>query len=153
VVTHQDTTLRNDGSKTFLTVVDCRMADGTSIFVGVLAGAALAVGGLWLYQKYGQQAALPDMPSMNPLPLLPGTSSTALARRRRDGHNQGRRVAYRAEIGLDPYYETIAIMGDGTAVLFRRRRPIARFQPTPYQLAKIRAGYGEVFVYRDQLTR
>jgi hypothetical protein len=129
------------------------MDQGTSIFVGVLAGAALAVGGLWLYQRYGEQLALPAGPSMNPLPQLPWTT-TPLARRSSSGgggHNENRRVAYRVQLGEDPYYETIAMMGDGTAVFFRRRRPMARFRPTAYQLAKIRAGEGEVFLYRDQL--
>ena len=64
--------------------------------------------------------------------------------------NKGRRVAYRAELG---HGDTVTMVENGTAVFWRRGQELGRFNPTYYQLSKIRSGHGELFIYLDQLKR
>lgn len=78
----------------------------------------------------------------------PHRPSTAIIPRKRS-----KQVAYRFELGGDPYEETVLMLGDGTAVAYRQTRPIARFTPTKYQLPKIISGHGTLNVYTHQLLR
>ena len=66
-------------------------------------------------------------------------------------HNKGRRVAYQVDLNGDPYIETIRVLPNGDALIYRHTRPIAKFAPSPYQLAKIRSGNGSLSIYVDQL--
>jgi len=113
------------------------MADQvTPVILGVLAGAAIGAAAAYLILRSGH----------------PDTISYPRPPRSRDPHNRGRRAAFRAQLGGDPFVEAVELLPDGTAVFWRRRRPVARFEPTPYQLAKIRSGRGEIVVYLDQIV-
>ena len=105
--------------------------------IGAVAVGLAAAAGLWFYgdRLIKNPLALPEHNA--PYALPPGPS----AQRQDSGrsHNKNRRVAYRADLDADPFHEAVAMLGDGDAVLYRRRRPVARFRPTPYQLAKIRS--------------
>lgn len=65
--------------------------------------------------------------------------------------SSSRRVAYRVDLSGDPYVEAVRMLPDGTAVLYRRRRPMARFRPAKYQFLKIRSSEGALLIYADQL--
>lgn len=98
-----------------------------------------------------------DFPPKRELPMLPsGPTSTAIVPYKAPftsivPRQARKRVAYRFELGGDPYMETVRMMSDGTAVAYRNTRPIARFIPTKYQYSKIRAGNGTLLVYMNQL--
>jgi len=104
-----------------------------STAIGVLFVAALAGAG-WMY--YHAEAK---------------SGSVSYQKKTFSGpNNKGRRVAYRAELG---YGDTVTMVDNGTAVFWRRGQELGRFNPTHYQLSKIRSGQGELFIYLDQLKR
>jgi hypothetical protein len=101
-----------------------------STAIGVLFVAAMASAG-WMYY-HNESVSYPKKKSFS------------------GSFNKGRRVAYRAELG---HGDTVTMVGNGTAVLWRRGQELGRFNPTHYQLSKIRSGQGELFIYLDQLKR
>jgi hypothetical protein len=103
-----------------------------STAIGVLFVAALAGAG-WMYFRSESS------PAIKPRPKSFSGS-----------FNKGRRVAYRAELG---HGDTVTMINNGTAIFWRRGQELGRFNPTHYQLSKIRSGYGELFIYLDQLKR
>jgi hypothetical protein len=108
--------------------------DGSvSTAIGVLFVAALAGAG-WMYYR----AESGSVAKYTPKKSFSGP------------YNKGRRVAYRAELG---HGDTVTMVSNGMAVLWRRGQELGRFAPTHYQLSKIRSGYGELFIYLDQLKR
>lgn len=64
---------------------------------------------------------------------------------------RGRSVAYRADLGNG--MDRIALTKTGSAVLYRREQPVAKFKASKYQKTKIRSGEGEVLIFTDQLER
>jgi len=135
------------------------LSTGATVAVAATAVPILAVAGLWIYSRVLDETmghAFDHVVSklkrighhrrsaheqLNPIDTYPHSYSTS----------RNRRVAFRTRLDIDPYYESVILHPDGTATFSRYRRPLVRFQPGQYQLAKIRSGHGELLIYADQI--
>jgi len=152
-------------------------AKKTSTFTKFLIGTAIAgaagAGGLWWYaHRHGmtmkqasshlwqstKQSARNLVPKKrgrareNPVEPLP-TSALGYwnGDRRLAPPQRPRELAFRVRLDVEPYYESVVLQGDGTAILYRFMRPIVRFTPGKYQLSKIRSGYGNILIDSNQV--
>lgn len=120
----------------------------TKIVTGVAVTAtvsALALAAYAYYQKITFATALQRVVSkvtMRENPIAVPSRRTS----------RGRRLAYRVRLDGSAPIEYVQMMQDGSAVLQRNGQAVARFKPSTYQLAKIRAGVGELLIYRDQIV-
>jgi hypothetical protein len=90
----------------------------------------------------------------NPLLLGMGdraSSSVAMQRFGRRSSTGGRTVAFRVQLGGDPYREAVVLRDRSRATLFRHGRPLVTFRASEYQQAKIRSGNGEILIFTDQI--
>lgn len=62
-----------------------------------------------------------------------------------------RELAFRVKLDREPYYGSVVLQPDGSAVLYRFMRAIVRFKPGKYQLSKIRSGYGSILIDSNQI--
>jgi len=155
------------------------MSTGAKVVIGIGVVGAAATGGLWWYahrhhmtmmqaakslvphrhpsphalpprRRRGREEVFENPPTLPPEGMQPEQFSRG-TRKTSPRQPPKRRVSFRVRLDVSPAYESVVLFPNGTAILYRKRYPVVKFRPAPYQLGKIRHGEGELFIYADQI--